>query len=136
MNPRTGSDIDDEIRRANGFLVMFDDNQGITQIPQFGEGTQQSIVIALVQSDTGFVENVEDAGESSTNLGGEANSLGFPPGKGHRRPIEREVIESHIQEKLQPGPNFFEREIGNLRLAIAQLELVEAIDAVSNGDLG
>ena len=56
-----GADIDDPVGRADGVLVVLDDDERVAQIPQSLESLDKTGVVALVQADTGLVQDVEDA---------------------------------------------------------------------------
>ena len=75
--PAPGTDVDDIIGGADGILVMFDDDDRVAEIAQPLQRDEQAVVVALVQADRGFVEDVEDAGKAAADLAGEADSLGF-----------------------------------------------------------
>jgi len=57
----SGPDVNDPVGRADGVLVMLDDDERVAQVPQSLEGLDESGVVALVQADTGLVQDVEDA---------------------------------------------------------------------------
>ena len=57
----SGPDVNDPVGRADGVLVMLDDDERVAQVPQPLEGLDESGVVALVQTDTGLVQDVEDA---------------------------------------------------------------------------
>ncbi len=71
----SGSDIDDEVGRVDGVFVVFDDDNGIAQVTQKGQGFQQAIVVALMQADRRLVENIHHADQPGADLAGQANSL-------------------------------------------------------------
>jgi len=48
----------------------------VAQVPQPFEGAQQPGIVALVQTDAGFVENIQDP-PTRPDLGREANPLSF-----------------------------------------------------------
>ena len=79
---RARAHIDDEIGFADGVFVVFDHNHAVAQIAQAFEGGEQAVVIALVQADGGFVQNVHHAGQTAADLAGEADALGFAAGEG------------------------------------------------------
>ena len=56
-----GADVDDPVGLGDGVLVVLDDDECVTQVPQSLEGLDESGVVALVQTDTGLVQDVEDA---------------------------------------------------------------------------
>ena len=42
-----------------------------------------------MKADAGFIEDIEDTGESTAQLGGQAGSAGFAPRKGVHAAVER-----------------------------------------------
>ena len=45
------------------------------------QSVQQLVIVPLVQADAGLVQNIGHAHQTGTNLGGQADSLGFSAGK-------------------------------------------------------
>ena len=88
MYPGAGSDIDDVVTGADGFFIVFDDDHGVAKVAQVGEGVQQALVVALMQTDGGFVEYVHDAHQAGANLAGQADALRLAAGEGFRAAIE------------------------------------------------
>lgn len=81
---------------AEGFLVVLDHQQGVPLVAQGGQGVEQTLVVARVEADGGFVEDVENAAQVGSELGGEPDALGFASGKGVGRAIQLQVAESHF----------------------------------------
>ena len=79
--PRTH--IDDIIRRAHHIFIVFYDYYRVARVAQTFQRSNQAHVVALMQSDGGFVQNVEHVDELRTNLSGEANALTFAARQGH-----------------------------------------------------
>jgi len=63
----------------DGFLVVLDHQHGVAQVAQALEGVEQAAVVALMQADRRFVENVEHPDQGGANLGGQADALPSPP---------------------------------------------------------
>ena len=63
--------------------------------------SQQARIVALMQSNAWFIENVKDSREPGADLGRQSNSLRFTPGKRAALAIEREIAEPNFDEKLQ-----------------------------------
>ena len=80
--PRAGTDVDDPVRGADGVLVVFDDDQRVAQVAEFEQRLDEAVVIALVQTDAGFVKHVQHPGEAGTDLGRQPDPLCFSPGQG------------------------------------------------------
>ena len=60
-----------------GFAVVFDYDDRVAQIAQIAEGVDEFAIIARVQANAGFVEDVENADEAGSDLGSETNTLKF-----------------------------------------------------------
>ena len=57
-----GPHVHQIIGGADGVFVVFDDNHRVADVAQAGEGGKQSVVVALVEADGGFVQHIHDAG--------------------------------------------------------------------------
>ncbi len=77
--PRARSDINKPVGCPDGFLVVFDHNQRVSQVSQGDQSVNQTPIVALVESDTGFIEDVEDTGEPRADLCGKPDALCFTP---------------------------------------------------------
>ena len=73
--PRPGADVDRPVGGADRVLVVLDDDQGVAQVAQPGEGLDEPPVVPLVQPDARLVEDVEDADEARADLCGEPDAL-------------------------------------------------------------
>ena len=58
---------------------MFDDDDGVAKIAKVDEGTQQALVVALMQTNGRFVEDIHYAHKTCTDLTGQPDSLCFAP---------------------------------------------------------
>ena len=58
-----GPDVDSPIRCFDRFLVVLDDDQGVTQIPEPEQRLDEPSIVPLVQPDAGLVEHIEDTNQ-------------------------------------------------------------------------
>ena len=58
MNAGTGSEIHHIVRLADRILIMLDDDDGIAEVAQVHQRIEEPLVVALVQSDRGLVQDV------------------------------------------------------------------------------
>ena len=72
-------------------------------------------VVALMEADGRFVQNVERAGEPRTDLGSEPDALGLAARERTRPAVERKVVESHIHHELETAPDLAERHLRHLQ---------------------
>jgi hypothetical protein len=76
-----GAEVDQVIGSGDGVFVVFDDDERVAVIAQLDEGFEKGDIVARVEADGGFVEDVEDAAQVRPELGSEADALGFAAGK-------------------------------------------------------
>ena len=115
-------EIDQVIGGANRFFVVFDDDDGVAEIAQPAERSEQPRVVALVKSDAGLIQHVKNAGQARADLGGEANPLRFTARKRAAFAIEREIAESDFKQELQARLNFADHLGHDGLLLIGQVE--------------
>ena len=58
MTARSGADVDEVVSLQHHLFIVFNDDDGIARIPQGLEAFNQAIVVALMQSDAWFVQDV------------------------------------------------------------------------------
>ena len=81
MNTRAGADIDNVVSGANRIFIVLDYNDGITQITQVDKRTQQTLVIALMQTDRWFIQHVHYTDQTRADLACQTNTLGLTAGE-------------------------------------------------------
>ena len=63
MSAGTGTEVVELIGGIEDFAVMFDEQDGVAEIAEAFNGGDQATIVTGVESDGGFVEDVEHAGE-------------------------------------------------------------------------
>ena len=86
---------------------MLDDDDGVAQIPQMEQGLEQPFVIALVQTDTRFIQHIHDPHQTGADLTGQPDALGFTAGEGLRRARQREIVETNIDQEAESLVDLF-----------------------------
>ena len=71
------TDIYNPVGSSHHILIMFYYDDGITQVAQFLQTVDESLVVSLVQTDTWLVEDVEHIDELTANLGSKTDALAF-----------------------------------------------------------
>ena len=80
-----------------------------------------------MQTDAGFVEDIEDAHQARANLGGQMDALGFAAAERTALAIEREVAQADVLEETQPRADFFDEIVSNFLLELRQLQTGEEV---------
>ena len=91
VDARAGADVDDEIRRAHGVLVVLDDQNRVSKVAQMAQRIEKLVVIPLMKADGRLIENVENAHEARANLGCKPDSLALAAGERPRRARKRQI---------------------------------------------
>ena len=99
---RRWAKLHEVIRRLHGVSIVLHHQHRVPQIPNGPQRTQEAGRVSGVQTDGGFVENVEHPGEFGANLGGQANALALSTGKGVCPAGQRKIFNSHVQKEAQP----------------------------------
>ena len=130
-----GADVDDVVGGRDGVVVVLDDEHGVAEVAEAFERGDEAFVVALVESDARFVEDVEDAGESAADLRGEADALGFAAGEGAAFAVEGEVAEADFLEKGKAAGNFFDDFAGDGFLVALQAEVFHDFGGAGDGEV-
>lgn len=77
MDTRSWPDIHYLISMSHDIFVMFDDDDGVTEVDELSEIVDEETTITWVKSDRGFIEDVGDTFESSADLSRETDTLRF-----------------------------------------------------------
>ncbi len=138
---RPRAEVDDPIGRSDRLLVMLDDQHGVAEVPQPGEGRDELGVVALVEADRRLVEDVQDAHERRADLGREANSLRLAAREGLARSVDGEVVEPDVDEEPEPRPDLLQDLVRDLALTLGDpgrepLGPVERVGDREVGDVG
>ena len=96
---RAGTDIDNLVCGEHGIFIMLDDDQRIAQIAQAFERINQAGVIALMQTDARFIEDIQHADQTGTDLRRQSDTLGFAAGERACRTGKRQIAQSDVAQK-------------------------------------
>ena len=112
---------------------MFHHNQGVSDIAQALQRGDEALVIALVQTNGGLIQHVEDSRQAGANLGGEANTLCFAARQRGGAAVKGEVVQADVEKEAQAGLDLLEHSTSNDLLAVAQHERVEELRRLLDG---
>src|SRR6266498_3323440 len=101
---------------------MFNYNDRIAQITKTPQCPQQSRIVALMQPDAWFIQNVKNPGKPGADLCRQSDSLCLAAGKRPALPIEGEISKSDFNKKLQARLNFAHHVGHNGLLLCGQLQ--------------
>ena len=77
-----GTDIYDIVGVEHHVTVVLHHDNSVAQVAQFLERTYQSFVVALVQSYTGFIKDIEHIDQLRTDLCSQSDALAFAAREG------------------------------------------------------
>ena len=82
---------------------MFYYDDGIADVAKFFQTVDEAFVVTLMQSDARLVEDIEYIDQLATYLCGKSDALAFTTGKGCRLTVQREIIQTDIEEEGYAG---------------------------------
>ncbi len=77
MKPGAGPHVNHMVGPLYGVLVMLDHDEGVAQVPELVEGVDELLVVHLVKTDGGLVQDVQDSREVGAYLGCQPDPLGL-----------------------------------------------------------
>jgi len=112
---------------------MLHDDHRIADVAQVAKGAQQAFVVALMQADRRFVEDVHHPNQAGADLTGQANTLGFAAGQGVGAAIQGQIIQADVDQELQAFADLLENLVGDLAASSAEREDAEVVGGVADG---
>ena len=121
----SGAEVVEAVGSLQDFAVMLDHDDCVAEVSQFDEGVQQPTVVAGMQADGRFVQDLQDAGQCAADLTGEADALRLASRQRRQRASERQIVQADIDEKRQPPGRLTQQVAGDLLLRLRQRETVQ-----------
>ena len=126
------TDVDNLVGSIHCFLIMLYDNQRITQITQMLERFQQLAIIALVQTNARFVQNIQHTCQAAAYLRCQTDALRFAAAERTGASVQRQVIKAYVIEELQTRHNLLQHLMRNYLLLRRQHKLGKELQAVAH----
>src|SRR4051812_6210370 len=119
--PCARSDVDDPVSRVDRLLVVLDDDQRVAHVAESDQRLDEAAVVPLVQTDRRLVEDVENADQTGSDLRREPDPLRLTTRERGSGPVERQVVETDVDEEPQPLVDLLEHSLGDVLLARVEL---------------
>ena len=117
------ANVYDVVGSAHNVFVVFHDNDCVAHIAEFLKHVDKAFGVARVQTDGGFVENVETAHQTTAEGGGEVDALAFSSRQTVGEAVEGEIVEAHFFEEMQAVVDFRQQALCHLLFVVGELEL-------------
>ena len=102
MHAGSRPEIDDIIGLPDRILVVLDHDDRIAEIAQIRQRVEQPLIVALVQADRGFIEDVHDADQARTDLACQPDALRFAAGQRIGAAIQGQIAQAHVSQEAEP----------------------------------
>lgn len=103
MLARQRSHIDQPVRPAHHIHLMLHDEDRVPGLLQPAEHPQQRLGVCWVQTGRRLVQHIDDTEQTGAQLGGEPQSLQLAGGQRRSGPVEAEIAETELGDRLDPG---------------------------------
>ena len=108
MNAGTGTQVHHMVGLPNRIFVMLDHDDRVAKIAQIDQRVEQPLIVALVQTDGGFIEDVHDADQPRPDLARQPDALRFAAGQRIGAAIQGEIAQSHIAQETETIADFLD----------------------------
>ena len=125
VTPGPRAEVEQSIGAGDYVPIMFHQQQRVTQIAQSRQRLHQALRVARVEADRRLVEHVQHAGEPAANLAGQPDALRLAAGERRRGTMQREVVQAHVDQELQPVANLLEHFAGDFSVALVELQVAK-----------
>ena len=105
-DPWPRSKINQMIGCHHCFIVMLDNDDGISLISQIFEAVKQHRIVARMKADRRLVQDINHTHQSTPDLSCQADSLAFTTRKGRCGSIQGQVVQATSKQKAQASANF------------------------------
>ena len=139
MYPGAGTDVHNPVGRIHRFLIVFHDDDRVSQIPHPAQGRDQLRVVPLMQTDARLIQHIHHAHQRTADLRCQADPLGFAAAEGCRAAAERQISEPHVPQEAQSAVNLLHDLRRNHLIAALQIQFAEECPGFQNAhvaDLG
>ncbi len=130
---RSGAQVHDEVRAPDRLFVVLDDDDGIPAVSEHPQDSEEALVVPRVQPDRGLVQDVAEPAHVGGQLGHQPHPAGLPLAQGVGGPSQAEIPEPDLVHQLEPFLEFLEDRLGDLLLALPQVEGVEELLQLARG---
>jgi len=96
--------------------IVLDDEDGVAEVAEGFEDTDELGGVSGVEADGGLVEDVEGADEAAAEASGELDALGFAAGERGGEAVEGEVFEADLLQEVDALTDLFEDFAGDFYL--------------------
>ncbi len=131
--PGPRPDVHHPVRGPDRVLVVLHDDQRVTQVPQPQQRLEQPVVVPLMQPDGRLVQHVQHPDQPRADLGGQPDPLGLAARQRGRRAVQGQVVQPHVEQEAHPGVDFLHDPLGDLPVAVGQLQREQQLGQLANG---
>ena len=108
------------VRLPQNILVVLYDNHRVTQFNKIFQHPNQPMGVSAMQSDAGFVKNIQRTDERTAQRGCQLNTLTLSAAQCIRLPIQRKIVQPHVYQELQSVVNLCQYPRGDKGILFTQ----------------
>ena len=113
------------IGRAHNVGIVLHHENRVPQLAEFFENMDQPPGVTAVQPDRRLIQHVTRAYQSRAKAGGKLDALRFAARERRRQPVECQIVEPHVVQKLEALPDFHQDLVRDRVLFRGQLQRIK-----------
>ena len=133
MSACIGTNVNDIVGSTHDFLVVFNHDDGIAKRLQVFKHVDETLCVAAMESDAGFVEDVERTHKRGPQLSGEVDALAFTAAERVGGAVQGEIVQPDLEQEAKPFFDFGEQPFGDGAVVFVKFKPLEPHHEVSDG---
>ena len=125
-------EVNHVVRCPHRVFVVFHYQHRIAHVAKLSQRIEQTVIVARVEPNRRFVQNVEHADQTAADLSGQPDSLCFAAGQRWCGARKSQIVQANIQQKTEAATDLLESFGGDYRAGIVELQLLEEKCRVGN----
>ena len=101
---RLGAEVDDVVGDRDHFRLVFDDQHGVSLVPQLDQQFVHAGDVVRMQADGRLVEHVGDVGQRRAEMTNHLDPLRLSAGQGPGGPRQRQIAQPDSDERIEGVP--------------------------------
>ena len=119
--PCLRTDVHNVVCLSHHVFVVFYDDHRVAQVAQLLQRRDEPLVVALVQSDAGLIQNIEHVHQLTAYLRRQTDTLTLAARQRCRLAVQCQIVQSHIEQEIQTRAYLLQYLCGNLLLLVVQV---------------
>ena len=119
--------IENAVGGPHHVRIVLNYQNRISQVAQVVQNLDQAVSVATMQADRRLVQHIQSSDQARAQRSRQLNALRFAARKRGGQPVQGQIFQAHINQKLQSLVNLLQKFVGDGGFLLRQLDLGEEL---------